>query len=275
MKIIYLFLAFFYLNTLAAQTVLTYYYDQNWQPVSSVSEAEYIRKATSGDLFFTVEDAYANGKPAAKGQYKSILDVKKTSGQTSQVGKFTWFYSDGKEQKCCNYATGKLEGNYIENFPTGKTKLQRTYKLGEIVAEKVFSEDNNPITAFDRTQNWFIFFDTKGNDTLCAKATTPARFVAPSCTMTNGGALTACCERNFNTYLATQNKTEGLKTKVLVRFKINANGEVSKVSLVEADKNAHANTEALRLISALPPFTPAEEGGKKVAVLMEKLVEIE
>jgi TonB family protein len=274
MQKIALFFLFCVANTLAAQTKLTYYYDQNWKEVEVEADAEYIRKATPSDLFFVVEDFYANGKPCAKGQYKSIVDVKKTSGQTSQIGKFVWFFSDGTEQKSCTYEMGKLEGKYVENFPSGKIKVARTYKYGDILNEKVYSDAGKILSELNTEANTFVLFYANSKDTLCAKPYKPARFADASCTMTNGGALALCCERGFNAFLAQNNKTEGLNTKVLVRFKIDAAGKVSKGKVLESSKNDFADKEALRLIEALPNFVPAENKDKKVAVLMEKWIEI-
>jgi TonB family protein len=275
MQKIALFIAFCVSNALVAQTKLTYYYNQNWEEVAQEADAEYIRKATPSDRFFVVEDFYANGKPCAKGQYKSIIDVRKTKDQTSQVGEFTWFYSDGTPRKGCTYKMGKLEGKYFENFPSGKTKISRTYKDGDILTEKLYNDAGKILSQLDTETNIFVLFYANSNDTLCAKPYKAARFADANCTITNAGALSLCCERGFNAFLAKNNTTEGLNTKVLVRFKIDANGKVSKGKVLESSKNEFADKEALRLITLLPDFIPAENKDKKVPVLMEKWIEIQ
>ena len=274
MRKILLLIAFCMANNGFAQTKLTYYYDQNWKEVAQEVDAEYIRKATPGDRFFVVEDFYANGKRCVNGQYKSIVDVRKGEGQTSQVGKFEWFYSDGTTRKTCTYEMGKLEGKYIENFPSGKIKISRIYKYGEVLVEKIYNDAGKILSELNTEGNIVVLFYANSNDTLCVKPYKTARFADANCTITNAGALALCCERGFNAFLAANNTTKGLNTKVLVRFKIDANGNVSKGKVLESSKNELADKEALRLIALLPNFIPAENKDKKVPILMEKWIEI-
>ncbi|MCW3120941.1 MAG: TonB-dependent receptor [Flavipsychrobacter sp.] len=60
-------------------------------------------------------------------------------------------------------------------------------------------------------------------------------------------------------------RKKGIQGRVIVRFIVNENGAVSDASVVNA-ADPELAAEALRVISAMPPWTPAEQKGQKVAV---------
>lgn len=61
---------------------------------------------------------------------------------------------------------------------------------------------------------------------------------------------------------AKLNKTEG---KVIVRFCVNATGNVDRITVLKG-VNTDLDTEASRVVGTLPPFKPGRQSGKNVPV---------
>ncbi|QYA24471.1 hypothetical protein G3I01_02745 [Gramella sp. MT6] len=93
------------------------------------------------------------------------------------------------------------------------------------------------------------------------------------CTVEN---ITNHVNTNFNTGLGKKLNIEG-RTRIIVQFKIDENGEVHKVrsrSLADDSKKREAlQNEANRVIKNLPKMKPAQMEGKNVAIMYSLPIE--
>lgn len=74
--------------------------------------------------------------------------------------------------------------------------------------------------------------------------------------------LTYIAEHTNYPEVAKENNIQG---KVIVRFCVTAKGGVSQVSILKG-VDPELDKEAIRVVSALPPFKPGKQGGKPVPV---------
>ncbi len=106
----------------------------------------------------------------------------------------------------------------------------------------------------------------------------------PGCENLKGDQLKDCTvekitnhvNTNFNTGLGKKLNIEG-RTRIIVQFKIDENGEVHKVrsrSLADDSKKREAlQNEANRVIKNLPKMKPAQMEGKNVAIMYSLPIE--
>lgn len=106
----------------------------------------------------------------------------------------------------------------------------------------------------------------------------------PGCENLKGDQLKDCTvekitnhvNTNFNTGLGKKLNIEG-KTRIIVQFKIDENGEVHKVrsrSLADdSEKREALQNEANRVIKNLPKMKPAQMEGKNVAIMYSLPIE--
>lgn len=106
----------------------------------------------------------------------------------------------------------------------------------------------------------------------------------PGCENLKGDQLKDCTvekitnhvNTNFNTGLGKKLNIEG-RTRIIVQFKIDENGEVHKVrsrSLADdSEKREALQNEANRVIKNLPKMKPAQMEGKNVAIMYSLPIE--
>jgi len=68
-----------------------------------------------------------------------------------------------------------------------------------------------------------------------------------------------------NTTYPVDAKEKGIQGKVVARFCVNADGSISKVTVVKA-ASPELDMEAIRVVKTLPAFQPGKQGGKPVPV---------
>ena len=68
-----------------------------------------------------------------------------------------------------------------------------------------------------------------------------------------------------NTHYPEKAKLNRTVGKVIVRFCVNATGNVDRISVIKG-VNSDLDTEASRVVGTLPPFKPGKQGGKNVSV---------
>lgn len=98
------------------------------------------------------------------------------------------------------------------------------------------------------------------------KADTPARFP--------GGDLEMFRFIKLNKNFPEPLKSEGVKGSVLVKFVVNTQGRIENIQLVEGFHPV-LNQDALRVVRAMPRWTPAEHQGQKVPVSRTVAVQYE
>lgn len=64
-----------------------------------------------------------------------------------------------------------------------------------------------------------------------------------------------------------QAKKDGLEGRVVVRFKVDTDGSIGDISVIKS-LNPVLDSEAIRVVKAMPRWTPGRENGKTVAVSM-------
>lgn len=258
---------------------LTYYFDPNWQRVTSKEAAEYIRYVAPSELFFEVQDFYANEKPAMTGQFKSILDTKKGGGYTSQVGKFVWYYPNGTKKAECTYKFGKLEGKYSEYYASGKAKDIGEYESGKRTGvRKEYDAQGKLLLETDYTANSIVDYRTEKADTLCAMPKQPARFSDAECNaLTNPKLQAICYTEALKGYVAAQRgaATKDLKGTVELSLRVGKDGKITDVFVTKPATAEVLNTDAVRLTKAMPAWLPAEHKDQKVATVATLTLEFE
>jgi periplasmic protein TonB len=80
-----------------------------------------------------------------------------------------------------------------------------------------------------------------------------------------GGDSTLIDYINKNTKYPESAKLNKIQGKVIVRFCVTATGSVDRISVLRG-VNPELDTEAVRVISSLPTFSPGRQGGKPVPV---------
>lgn len=58
---------------------------------------------------------------------------------------------------------------------------------------------------------------------------------------------------------------EGVQGRVLVMFVVEKNGNVGRIKVARSSGDTRLDNEAMRVVAYLPPFIPAQVGGKPVA----------
>lgn len=69
-----------------------------------------------------------------------------------------------------------------------------------------------------------------------------------------------------------QAKKDGLEGRVVVRFKVDTDGSIGDISVIKS-LNSVLDSEAIRVVKAMPRWTPGRENGKTVAVSMSIPIE--
>lgn len=69
-----------------------------------------------------------------------------------------------------------------------------------------------------------------------------------------------------------QAKKDGLEGRVVVRFKVDTDGSIGDISVIKS-LNPVLDSEAIRVVKAMPRWTPGRENGKTVAVSMSIPIE--
>ena len=70
---------------------------------------------------------------------------------------------------------------------------------------------------------------------------------------------------NENTTYPESAKERGAQGRVIVKFAVEANGQVGRTAVLKGI-DPDLDTEAARVVSTLPDFQPGKQGGKNVAV---------
>ena len=142
--------------------------------------------------------------------------------------KLNYEYSD-KRWFEADFENDTLQGKLVIYYRDGKNKRVSKYEKGKVTSEKCFSEIGEPVP--------------------CLPMSTDAFF-----------------EENLMTYIGNnlvypeQAKEEKLQGKVIVSFTVEEDGSVTAAK-IDKGFNEHCDAEALRIISEMPKWTPAQIDG--------------
>jgi antitoxin component YwqK of YwqJK toxin-antitoxin module len=110
------------LSHIAAQNVITLYYDKDWKQTFDISEAAYFRKASQTDNNqWAVRDFYISGKLQMTGTYK-------TRKFETKVGRFIYYYMNGQKSSEGEYLNDKHEGLWTYWYENGNKSMEGKYK---------------------------------------------------------------------------------------------------------------------------------------------------
>lgn len=150
-------------------------------------------------------------------------------------GKQTYFNEDGGLQKETNYANGRLDGTFKTFWPSGQLRREDQYISGEFQNGKCYGTD--------------------GNDTIYVVYQKTAGFP--------GGAQALSAFLNRSIKYPNEERRNDITGIVQVKFTVNLDGSISNISILKSVSDG-LDKEALRIVGAMPNWTPTEIEGEKI-----------
>ncbi|MCC6701001.1 MAG: TonB family protein [Fluviicola sp.] len=181
-------------------------------------------KVNEGDFYFYRDDSSSY-----------YLNEKRAYKNGKRDGLDQFYYETGELYYSYTYISGKLDGDFLVYYKNGSLKRKETYFQDVLKSKNCYSEEGTNIDYFP----FEIAAEYKGGINKLRK------FIKK--------------KMEYPEY-AFKNKIQG---KVVLRFIINDHGFVSDVTVI---KSAHEllEKEAIRVVSSLPQWKPAELDGIKV-----------
>lgn len=265
----------------------TMYFNNSWEQTSK-EIAKYYRIITmdnSGDFLFHVTDYYLSGQVQMTGTYRSIRP-------DHREGKFTWYFQNGQKQQECEYKNNILHGLFQEWYENGQSKSRqslyeglfdgpmKTWKEdGTIQLEAQYSKGEKHgyfITYYNNGQ--IIRKDLYEHGTLIEgqcynrDGTVTEYFPYIVLPRFNGGPpeLKKFIEKNLKYPKAAERQER--EAIIHVIFTVDETGQVKDPQILQGDREDF-NTEALRLVSSLPPWIPGMIDGTPGALQMTIQIE--
>jgi TonB family protein len=211
---------------------------------------------SGGDRIGLWEEWYPTGKPRKVGNYlpdeptkpyryrdtyriTSFWDSTGTQLVTAGTGRFYATDEKGKLLEEGAYAAGAKEGKWLDYYENGKVKHEEIYQAAELVRGTYFNESGEPST--------YNAYDYE------AMPEYP-------------GGLPA-----LSTFLRAQlkypkeAKRRNISGTVFVGFIVDNTGRVKDIKLLKGI-GFGCDEEALRVVSAMPPWNPGRQRGQPVSV---------
>jgi len=260
----------------------TVYFDRHWKQCKKDS-ALYYRQVFADmgkKVQFIVKDFFMSGKVQMEGTYKAINpDIKnghfvyyfpngRKSSETyylenQPAGEYSEWYSNGNRKSLTTINGGLMDGEYKTWSEKGIPQLEISYNKGELDGTFISYYDNGKPVRKDLYVNGELkkkkCFTREGKDTTWFEYLQMPQFP--------GGA------EKLNDYIskeliypkeAKEDLREGVVT---VEFSIGREGSIAKVKVVRPDKE-YFNSEAIRLVSSFPKWTPGKKDGQLVEVTL-------
>ncbi len=265
------------------------FYNEYWVTTRRDSAYYYRVWTKSGDNY-EIHDYYNDGTPLLSGYLSSLDD----NYWPNRVGHFVYF-DKATARKICegDYKSGRKNGVWkyyeadretvatsvvfasdmrtrqVSFYSDGKTvSIDADYELGKKVKAKSYYDNGklhnereyaNGVTRFEHC------YGIGGEDTSCDKDT--ARYVEqmPKPSFSLGSYL------GDNIHYPEVARLKGITGRVVVEFVVMEDGTIS-TALVSQSVYPAIDEEALRVVAAMPKWSPGRQNGKTVKVLYSQPV---
>lgn len=249
MKYILLLLLLQTTGALAQKPKIQYYlYDKDWNGAKDLASADYVLQSTIiGDSAFVNRIFKAKGRLWRQESYRD-------EERTMPNGQFAWYDNEGRIDSSGYVSNKKKDGSWayyddtlgiylLINYENGKEVLRRDYVnklIKTLSGQKTFEEEEKERDTAKTGDSTFTLIEKE------------AAF--------NGGL------KGYKKYLEKNLKppTDIVKTgSVKLQFLINKDGYIQDLFILKSLQMT-ADIEALRVLGAMPRWTPASQNGKNV-----------
>ncbi len=226
----------------------TTYFDESWV-ICPKKKATYYRIAVKCDSLFQVNDYYINGVLQMTGTYTSLtpklhegyFTFYYKSGKVSKEGLYhidkkqdEWKYYDeqGRLERTEQFRGGRFEGDVCYFYPDGKIRRKDNYSYDQFMNGRCFGRSGQDTAYYPHFEDAaFVGGNEVMNDYIVRNLRYPMKAVI-----------------------------KGIEGKVYVKFRVNAKGEVGKITIIRSDHKVF-NKEVIRMLSAMPSWIPAKLEG--------------
>jgi TonB family protein len=262
--------------TALSQVVIdTMYFDRNWEQTAK-EQAHYYRiisTDTAGEFRFLVHDFFPSGRIQMTGTYKSIRPDNKD-------GHFIYYFETGQKQMDCHYRDNMYHGLCQEWFESGQMKVSQFF-ANDLLDGKFASwrEDGTPRLqahySMGEKHGEFISYYSNGqqarrdiyeNDKLVEgkcftqKGRPTAYFPYIKMPEFQGGREGLLRYLRDELVYPPEARRRRYTGSVVVLFTVDESGMIRGPSIANGDIESF-NTEALRIVSEMPPWIPGEIDG--------------
>jgi TonB family protein len=234
---------------------------------------------TSGSLTQSFVEYHPNGKKMSEGNYKSLL----------KSGKWLYYDSTGRKTKEKNYEGGGVYGWYIDYYPSGKIRYKAKCRNG-VPVDSVYAYDKSgeklrndskeflaiqkEIMDNDRELRLIVYDvveqDGDYGDDVVAIEEAPAEEIltfAEQQPEFPGGQDSLMSYLRRNIKYPQLEKEQDKQGTVYISFVVYKDGTISNVKALKEVSGAPGLTkEAIRVVSAMPKWTPGKMNGRAVNV---------
>lgn len=213
----------------------TIYYDNEWNKTKSLKTASYYKtvKEIGNSQNEIAEKIYF-----ISGQIKSeifyFLDINE---KKKRIGKSSFWYESGEIKNEIYFENGEKNGEFLSYWKNGKLKRKDYFKKGKFKNGECWNENGEKVKHYD--------FEIR------------AKYP--------GGQDKMYQFIRKNLKYPPLSKKHNLGGKVVVDFKINTDGSVYDLKIVEGI-NSELGEEAIRIIKNMPKWKPAYQDGIAVSV---------
>lgn len=238
----------------------TIYYNKNWKPCAKKKAAYFRPMPVVADGHYKITDYYISGRVQMEGYYMlndAALQAYSVEDEFRD-GYFKYYLANGNMEEEGAYKAGKKEGKWkAYDAASGKLSSEASYKNGVIHGECKSFYPNGKMELYaileDNTIKSAIGFDSTGTEIGKLEDMLPKP--------------TVNLAEYFATHLhyppdARANNIEGV---VEVSFVVDEEGKIRQTK-VDKGIGGGCDQEALRVVRAMPRWTPAKHDGKPVKV---------
>ena len=177
---------------------------------------------------------YLSGKVKSECHLVAELTEKSKKKKDVWEGTFKMWYESGQLKRDIDYHLNKIDGHLTTYWENGKVKRQDLYQEDKVVEGKCFDEN--------------------GHET--------AYYPFHKMPQYPGGEKGLMCFISMNLKYPVNAQEAGIQGKVVAHFVIDTSGQVSDIQIIRRLYPSMDN-EALRVISILKHWIPAEVDGEK------------
>jgi protein TonB len=239
-----------------AQDTLISYFDKDWEVVSKKKKAQFYRKEfyDNDKKIWAVNDYYISGQIQMTGFYETqkkdvkhglftyysklgLVESQQNFMRGSHHGMSKRWYKDGTPHEFINYKYGKYHGEFTTFWKNGQMRRKDFYEKDSLISGTVW--DSLGVEA--DYCNYMVMPEFPGGQEALF------RFISK------------------NVRYPENAKYWNKQGEVIVQFVVGKDGSISNVSVL---KSVHRllDNEAIRIIKALPKWTPGFQDGIPVFV---------
>lgn len=232
----------------------TIYFDRSWNVTKIRDSITYYRIIREEDNLYKVSDYYMHSDSLQMtGAFKDYAQKVKEgefvyyekNGSKSSVNNYkdgklnglqTSFYDSGELYTSQNFLNGDISGNFIVYYKDGKLRRKETYKKGKRTFKGCYLPNGKKTTFFEY-EIAAVF--QKGRESII-------QYI----------------KKNLKYPQIAVN--EGMQGKVYIQFVVSEKGAVTNVKVKKSTGYQVLDDEAVRIIKAMPEWTPASIDGVRV-----------